>query len=153
MVHPGHGGCTIQKIEKREFGGSSSLYFIMIPKGDPQTTILAPVDNVEKIGFRGLISVTEADRILSLFSTQKSDRNTDSKQRQQAYGETMKSGELEDMAKMIHELLVQNKMAVLSNFEKEILPKAQKKLFSEIALVKDMEIHSLISLVDHMIVV
>jgi len=124
----------------------------MIPDGDPQTTILAPVDNVTKIGFRDLISVKEADRILSSFSIPKSERDDDSKKRRQAYEAIMKSGVLEDIAKMLNEMLVHNKESDLGDFEKEILPKAQKRLFSEIALVKGMDINSVSNLVNHMIV-
>lgn len=152
LVHPGHGGCTIQRIEKREFGGNTALYFIMIPACDPHTTILVPVDNIDKIGLRDLISVKEADRILSCFSTQKAEWNCDGKKRQQTYEATMKNGVLEEIAKMINELLVHDKISALSNFEKGILPKAQKKLFSEIALVKDMDVNCVFNLVNHMVV-
>ena len=152
LVHPGHGGCTIMKIEKREFGGVTAKYFIMIPNGDSQTTILVPVDRIDEIGFRELISVKEADHILSFFSAEKAERNSDSKKRQQAYEEAMKSGNLEAIAKMINDLLVHDKVSTLSNFEKELLPKAQKKLFSEIALVKGMDINCVINLVNDMII-
>lgn len=64
----------------------------------------------------------------------------------------MKNGDLEDIAKMINELLVHDKLSALSKFEKEILPKAQKRLFSEIALVKDMDIDCVFSLVNGMVI-
>ena len=136
----------------REFGGNTANYFVMTPTCDPQTTILAPVDGLAKIGLRNLISAKEADRILSLFSAQVAEWDSDSKKRQQAYQGTMKNGDLEDLARMINELLVYNKKSALSDFDKAMLPKAQKKLFSEIALVKGMEISCVTSLVDQMII-
>lgn len=123
----------------------------MIPENDPNTTILIPVDNVGQIGLRDLISMKEADRILSCFSTPETEWNSDSKKRRQIYEATMKSGDLEGMAKMINELLVHDKISALSNFEREILPRAQRKLFSEIALVKGVDMNSIINLVNHMI--
>ena len=126
------------------------MYFVMIPNGDPHTTIMVPVDGVGKIGFRDLISIKEADRILSCFSAPKSEWDSDSKKRRQNYEATMKSGILGDIAKMINELVAYDKISALNNFEKEILPKAQKKLFSEIALVKGMDINGVANLVNHM---
>ena len=152
MVHPGHGGCTIRQIERREFGGVTSQYFIMTSENDPHTTIMAPIDGIDKIGFRDLISMKEADEILSCFSASKSEWNSDSKKRRQDYEATMKGGVLGDIAKMVNELLVYDKISALNNFEKEILPRAQKKLFSEIALVKGIDIDDVTDLVNHMII-
>lgn len=105
---------------------------------DAKTTIMIPVDKVEQIGLRSIISLEVADNILAFLYDGKATWNSDAKNRKQSYAVAAKSPDLFMLARMIKELLVQQTKAVLSSFEKELLPKAQKRLFSEIALAKGL---------------
>lgn len=87
---------------------------------------------------REIISPKEADQILLFFLDVKADWDADQKHRKQSYEAAVKSADLLVLAKMVKELLVQETKAVLGNFEKELLPKAKKRLFSEIALAKGL---------------
>jgi len=151
VAHPGHGGCTIQGICDRNFGGASRKYFILIPKTDPNTTILAPVENVEKIGLREIISEEKADQILSYITYAEVDWVSDHAKRRNAYEATLKDGNLKSIAKMIKELTVHGQEATLNHCDKEILPKAQKRLYSEIALAKGIEVDSVLVLMNQAI--
>lgn len=146
VAHPGHGGCTIQGISKRVFGGVSKTYFVMVPKTDPQTTILAPVENMEKIGLRGIISEEQADQLLTYYTNVEVDWVPDHSKRKQSYEEILKSGHLDSIAKMIKELTVHETEAPLNHSDKEMLPKARKKLFSEIALAKGVDYEHVLSM-------
>ena len=136
IAHPGHGGCTIQEICYRNHNGEKTRYFILIPECDPNTKIMVPVENVDKIGLREVISSKEADQILLFLANTEVSWDSDHKQRKESYDAAMRGSDLLALAKMIKELLVQEKQASLGNFEKEALPRAQKRLFSEIALAK-----------------
>lgn len=151
LAHPGHGGCTVRDLCKRECSGQSVLYFVLVPESDSSVTILAPVENAEKIGLREIITIEEADQILTFLTEEKVEWMSDNKKRCQAYGITLKSGNLLSLAKMIKELLLQQSVAMLCNFDKEILPKAQKLLFSEIALAKGMNFERTLCLANHAI--
>lgn len=151
LAHPGHGGCTIQELCKREYGGQTALYFVLMPASDSSITILAPVKNAEKIGLREIITIEEADQILIFLTEAKVEWISDNKKRSQAYDATLKSGNLRSLARMIKELLLHESMAVLSNFDREILPKAQRLLFSEIALAKGIDFEHTLCLANHAI--
>lgn len=118
----------------------------MVPETDPNTTILAPVDSADKIGLRKLISEEKADQILSYFSDVEVEWVSDHTKRKQAYEATLKTGSLNSIAKMIKELVVHESEATLNHCDKEILPKAQKRLFSEIALAKGIGFDSALDL-------
>lgn len=126
-------------------------YFVLIPECDPQTKLFIPVEKAEQVGLREIISPSEADKLLSFLSDSDADVSWDSdnKQRKQAYEAASKSTDLYDLARMIKELLVQETKTVLGNFEKEILPRAQKRLFSEIALAKGMRFDDTVRMACH----
>lgn len=127
------------------------MYFVLVPETDPNTTILTPVENADKIGLREIISADEADEILDYMTDAEVEWVSDHKKRKLAYETALRSGDLLMLAKMIKELLLQEAVSPLSNCDKEILPKAQKKLFSEIALAKGMDFDDALRLVDHAI--
>lgn len=151
VAHPGHGACTVKDIEKRAFGGETKEYYMLIPKTEPQTTILAPVDNAETIGIREIISCERANEIISYFSTVGTSWVNDHNKRRNAYEATLKDGNLDHIAKMIKELIVHESESTLNHSDKTMLPRAQKRLFSEIALAKGIGYENAIELVEAVI--
>lgn len=138
LAHPGHGGCIISDICTQTRGGTATRYLILIPQNDPGIKIMVPVENAEKVGLREIISAETADRLLDSFSH---DDHTavyenDFAKRRKDYQEILRTGTLQSLVSLIQELMSQPK---LNNGDKEMLPKAQKKLFSEIALAKGIE--------------
>jgi len=97
---------------------------------------MIPVENADQVGLREIISSKEADKILLFLADAEVGWDSDPKKRKESYDAAMKGSDLLALAKMIKELLLQEKQAALGNFEKEALPRAQKRLFSEIALAK-----------------
>ena len=146
MAHPGHGGCVIREICTRCIARETKEYFVLIPETDPQTTILAPLDNAEKIGLRAIISESEANKLIEYFSQLDVTWESDHNKRKQTYESALRSGDLKEIAKMIKELLVHEAETSLNHSDREILPKAQKRLFSEIALAKGINFESVIAL-------
>lgn len=128
------------------------LYFILIPESDPQITIMVPAQNANRIGLREIITSEKADQILSFLTESKAaDWDSDSKRRKKSYETALKSSDLFTLAKMIRELLAQEMTVVLNNFDKTILPKAEKRLFSEIALAKGLHFDDTLRMVCHAI--
>jgi len=97
---------------------------------------MVPVKSADQVGLREVISSKEADKILLFLADIEVGWDSDHKQRKQSYEAAMKGSDLLALAKMIKELLTQEAHTTLGNFEKEVLPKAQMRLFSEIALAK-----------------
>jgi len=110
---------------------------------------MIPVENASQIGLRKIISSKEADKILFFLANTEVGWDNDHKNRKESYEAAMKSSDLLTLAKMIKELLVQEKQAALGNFEKEVLPKAQKRLFSEIALAKGVCFDDTVRMASH----
>jgi len=114
---------------------------------------MVPVKNATQVGLREVISSKEADNILLFLADTEAGWDSDHKQRKQSYEAAMKGSDLLALAKMIKDLLVQETHSSLGNFEKEVLPKAQRRLFSEIALAKgicfddtvDMACHAILT--------
>lgn len=146
VAHPGHGGCTVQAICNRVFGGEKRQYLVLVPETDPNTTILAPVENVGKIGLRDIITAEKADQILDYLSDATVEWVDDHTKRRQAYEATLKDGNLLSIAKMIKEITVHGAEAKLSHSDQELLPKAQKRLYSEIALAKGLEFDRVVTI-------
>jgi len=146
VAHPGHGGCVIKEICTRCIARETKQYFVLIPETDPQTTILAPLDSAEKIGLRAIISENEANQIISYFSQLDVTWESDHNKRKQSYEVALRSGDLREIAKMIKELLVHEAETTLNHSDREILPKAQKRLFSEIALAKGVNFDSAVQM-------
>jgi CarD family transcriptional regulator len=119
---------------------------VLVPETDPQTTILAPVENVDKIGLRRIITEEKADQLISYLSNVEVDWVSDHSKRKQAYEETLREGDLAMIAKMIKELTVRGMEAGLNHCDKEMLPRAKKRLFSEIALAKGIDFEGALSL-------
>lgn len=146
LAHPGHGGCTVQELCYRTYGGEKTLYFVLTSACDPYTKILVPVEKAEQAGLRRIISSREADQILAFLADEKTSWDGDHKHRKQSYEATAKGTDLFALARMIKELLIQETKVVLGSFEKGLLPRVQKRLFSEIALAKGMGFQDTMSL-------
>lgn len=151
VAHPGHGGCIIQGVCDKEFGGITKRYYVLIPKMEPNTTILDPVDNAQKIGLRGIISPQQADQLLRAMSGFKVSWIKENTKRRQAFDKILKEGELSDVAQMIKELTVQNQISTLNNCDKATLNRAHKKLVSELALAKGVSFEEALELVNEAI--
>lgn len=149
LAHPGHGGCTVQELCHRTYGGERALYFVLTSVCDPYTKILIPVEKADQVGVRKIISSKEADQILAFLADEETSWDGDHKHRKQSYEATAKGTDLFALARMVKELLTQETKAVLGSFEKGILPKVQKRLFSEIALAKGMAFDDTIRMARH----
>ncbi|MGI6403422.1 MAG: CarD family transcriptional regulator [Oscillospiraceae bacterium] len=140
VVHPNHGGCVIKGICTREIGGKVKRFYVLVPKSDPNTTILDPVEGIHKIGLQDIISAEEADEILAYVADVEPCWIKENAKRKVEYAAILKEGSLNDVAKMIKELMLQAQRVSLNQSDRILLQNAKKKLFSVIALAKGMEL-------------
>ena len=126
-MHPNHGGCVIKGVSTREIGGKTRRYYVLVPKSDPNTTILDPVEGIQKIGLQSMISAEQADAILAYAADVE-------------YAAILKEGNFNDVARMIKELMLQAEQVSLNQSDRILLQNAQKKLFSVIALAKGINL-------------
>ncbi len=135
IVHPMHGAGVIEEIIEKKINGASRLYYV-IKLSIGGMTVMVPVDSAEDIGIRNLIDVARADQILSMFSTVEIDMTTNWNKRYRENVLRIKSGDLEEVVKVIKGLLVRERDHGLSTGERKMLLTAKQILISEVVLVK-----------------
>ena len=52
IVHPGYGAGVVTEIKERRSLGSGKRYYSLALLGQPETTVMGPVGNEEKVGLR-----------------------------------------------------------------------------------------------------
>ena len=110
IVYPMHGAGVVQAIEQHELAGENVDYLVMmILLSDMR--VMVPLKNVERVGLRHIIFNMYLDK--------------------------MKSGNVLEVAEVIHVLQSQENEKKLSTGERRLLATARQILVSEMMLVCD----------------
>lgn len=137
IVYPMHGAGTIVSIEEKEILGEKRRYYTMkMPIGDMK--VMIPVDCVEEIGVRGIISNSDMEEVLEILSGEKSQMSQNWNKRYRNNMDKIKSGDICEVAGVVRNLSLMDREKGLSTGERKMLNNAKQILLSEIALVKDM---------------
>jgi CarD family transcriptional regulator len=135
IVYPMHGAGEIVGLEDKEiFGKVSSYYILDMPIGGMKVSL--PVDSVETIGVRRIISTNEADELLEEFSNYEVEETTNWNKRYRENMEKIKSGSIKSVAHVVKTLMVRDSDKGLSTGERKMLSSAKQILLSELILVK-----------------
>jgi CarD family transcriptional regulator len=139
VVYPMHGAGVIESIEEKEILGQKQKYYIMkMPIGDIQ--VMVPTSNAVEVGMREVIACKDADRVLSVLSSDITEMNPNWNKRYRANMESMKTGDILAVAEVARNLHRIDKVKNLSNGEKQMLSNAMQIMSSELILVKDITI-------------
>lgn len=135
IVHPMHGAGIIEDITKRNVNGKVLEYYILkLPANN--MTVMVPVSTSESIGIRNLISPARADELISLISTIDIEDNQNWNKRFRDNALRVKSGNLEEVLRVVKSLMFRDYRHGLSNGERKMLHTAKQILISEIVLTK-----------------
>ena len=138
-VYPGQGVGQIISIENKDILGSKMLFYsIKILKSG--TKVMVPENRLKSIGVRPLISKQDAEKVLHILSQNseiKKDKQKNWQKRHQAYMDKIKTGSIYEIAEVVRDLGNIQKDKELSYGEKRMMDKAQKMVFSELALTMD----------------
>ncbi len=136
IVHPMHGAGTIESITTQTVNGNILEYYILkLPANN--MTIMVPVATCEKIGIRDVISCERANELISLFSTIDIDLDTNWNKRYRDNVARIKSGDLDEVVRVIKSLTYRDFKSGLSTGERKILHSAKQILISELVLAKE----------------
>lgn len=137
IVHPMHGAGVVQEIVEKKMNGVTRLYFVLkLSLGG--MTIMVPVDTASEIGLRTLIDVKRADEVIAAFATAEIDMTTNWNKRYRENVLRIKSGDLEEVVKVVKGLMIRDREHGLSTGERKMLLMAKQILISEIVLVKQV---------------
>ena len=135
IVHPMHGAGVIDSITTQTVNGNILEYYILkLPTNN--MTIMVPVATCDKIGIRNVISEARANELLSLASVIDVEENTNWNQRYRDNAARIKSGDLNEVVRVIKSLSYRDIKNGLSTGERKMLHSARQILISELVLAK-----------------
>jgi len=140
IVYPAHGVGIIEGIEEITVEGQN-LVFFSIRILEKEVLIKVPIDKVEKVGLRKIItdsSVKDIMEILSRPPTAQEGEKVSWTVRHREYAEKIKSGSIEEVAEVYRDLMQLRRGKELSFGERRILENAQQFLIVEISEAKQI---------------
>lgn len=138
IVYPMHGAGIIVAIEEKEILGEKKKYYIMkMPIGEMR--VMVPVDNVEDIGIREIITDDEIDQVFDVLKGDQTKMPQNWNRRYRMNMEKIKSGDIYEIASVVRNLMIRDDAKGLSTGERKMLNNAKQILVSEIVLVLDTE--------------
>ncbi|MFP4020876.1 MAG: CarD family transcriptional regulator [Halanaerobium sp.] len=138
VVYPNHGAGTIVGIETKTILDEKKEYYIMkLPIGEMK--VMIPVDKIDKIGIRDVISEEKADEVFELLNGEKSKMSQNWNRRFRANQEKLKTGDIFEVAEVVRNLSIRDREKGLSTGEKKMLSNARQILISELVLAKDTD--------------
>ena len=111
-------------------------------------TIMVPVATCEKIGIRGVIGRERANELISLFSTIDIDLDTNWNKRHRDNVARIKSGDLDEVVRVIKSLTYRDFKNGLSTGERKILHSAKQILLSELVLALEKDYNEIDTYLD-----
>lgn len=137
-VYPAHGVGVIEKIEAQEVSGCQQDFYVMRIL-DSNMIIMIPTCNVDNIGLRDIIPISELPKLFSILK--KRDVILDNQtwnRRYREYMDKIKTGSVFEVAEVYRDLLLLRLDKELSFGERKMLDTARGLLVKEISLAKDI---------------
>lgn len=135
IVHPMHGAGIIDDVVQEKVAGTTKEYYVFkMPVGG--LTLKIPTANCQAIGIRAIISPTEAEAFFDGIPFLEVEASTNWNKRYQENLLRLKSGNLNEVARVVKGLMRRESRRGLSTGERKMLHSAKQIIISEIALVE-----------------
>ncbi|MFA9377957.1 MAG: CarD family transcriptional regulator [Lachnotalea sp.] len=136
VMHPTEGACYIKGTTTMQQASEKREYYTLVPMLNEKTIIYVPVLNNSANRIRKIMSVSEIDEIGNEIKDEDFNWIPDNRKRQEIFTVAIKSCDTVKIAKIIIMMLQRELEKPLQSLDKELLCRAQKLAYSEIALVK-----------------
>ncbi|MGG2065133.1 MULTISPECIES: CarD family transcriptional regulator [unclassified Bacillus (in: firmicutes)] len=147
IVYPMHGAGVIKAIEEKEILGEKQKYYVIrIPISNME--VMIPMKKMIQSRIRLIADMLTLENVLLIFQYGESDDSLSWKQRYTQNMEKMKTGEIQEGAEVVRDLIRRNKVRALNASEKQMLDNAQKILISELSLIKGITENQAIDLLN-----
>jgi len=147
VVYPMHGAGLVEKIEDRQIlGETRSYYIIRIKSGNMQ--VMVPVRGAEEIGLRFVVDPKEFDEIYKVLGSESTPMDENWNRRNRDNMEKLKTGDPEQVAEVIRNLVRVDRVKKLSTGEKKLLNTAKQILCSEMTMVLNVNDSAALALID-----
>lgn len=142
IVYPMHGAGFIEGIVQQQVGGQLRDYFdIRIHGGNIRLKL--PVQNVNVVHLRAVMSVAEAQDTLDYFEGLEIDQSAPWGKRYKENLEHLKTGDPREVVGVVKALMLRDKAVGLSTGDRQVMVMARNILCSELSLALDTEIEVL----------
>lgn len=150
IVHPMHGAGVIDDVIQEKVAGVTKEYYVFkMPVGG--LILKIPTANCQAIGIRSIISREEAEAFFEGLASLEVESNTNWNKRYQENLTRLKSGDLNEVARVVKGLMRRESRRGLSTGERKMLHSAKQIIISEIALVEGGDYHSVEARLDRAI--
>lgn len=147
VVYPMHGAGVIEEIEEKNILGEIRKYYVMkIPIGEMK--VMVPLDNINEIGIRNIITETEVTEVLNLLKDSASNMPDNWNRRYRENMDKLKSGNIFEVAMVVRNLMLADKEKGLSTGERKMLTNAKQILISELVLARNSDENTILELVN-----
>lgn len=135
VVHPMHGAGVIDDIVQEKVTGMVKEYYVFkMPVGG--LILKIPTANCQAIGIRSIITPKEVEAFLSGIPSLEVEMNANWNKRYQENLLRLKSGDLNEVARVVKSLMRRESRRGLSTGERKMLHSAKQIIISEIVLVE-----------------
>lgn len=133
IAHPMHGAGVIDSIQEKKVDGVTRQYYVLkIPVGG--IVVMIPTESCGDIGVRSIVSPESAEAIIESIPKLEYDVNKNWNRRYRENMIRIKSGDLNEVARVIKALTARESEKGLSTGERKMLHSAKQILISEIVL-------------------
>ncbi|MED4687103.1 CarD family transcriptional regulator [Bacillus mycoides] len=135
IFYPMHGACIIEAIEEKEFSGKKQQYYV-IKMSISNMQVMIPMGKILSSSIRPVTDILALKHIIHIFQHGESDRLLPWKQRYKVNTDKIKTGEIQEGAEVVRDLIRMKKEKALNTSEKKMLDNAHEFLISELGLIK-----------------
>lgn len=132
-MYPLHGAGVIEAVEERVIMGKKKSYYIMRINACSMT-VMIPMESCGEIGIRDVMTADEARKVLEYFKNEPVHADSNWNRRQRENIVKIKSGDIYQVATVLKELLLRDRIKGLSTSERKILNSAKQIIVSELVM-------------------
>ncbi len=148
-VYPAQGVAEVVRIETKEIMGTSQTFYVLSVM-DSDKKIMIPVNNVDNVGLRSIISKAEVEQVYDILRERDVDLNQQTwNRRYRAYVEKIQTGSPFEIAEVMRDLNLLKFHKTLSFGERKMLDTARRLLIQEIAVAKDSTEEEILEELEH----
>ncbi|HQM95459.1 MAG: CarD family transcriptional regulator [Clostridia bacterium] len=138
IVYPMHGaGIIVDKVNKKIMDEIRCYFIVKSPISE--MVAMLPVENMDSIGIRDVMTNSEADNLLDKIRTMNTVEITNWNKRYRENMEKLKDGTIYEIAQIAKSLMTRDKS--LSTGERKLMINAKNAVLSEIMLAKNLTLN------------
>lgn len=148
IVYPMQGAGVIEAIEVKEIQGEKQQYYIINMRIN-KMQVMIPIAKADKSRIRLATDLITLENVLDIFYHGVTDTTLSMKERYKINMEKLKSGNIQEGAEVVRDLMRINKNKSLNSSEKQMLESARRIFISELGLIRGITENQAIDLINN----